>query len=153
MSPKYAEQFDRVNRLYVRFERLNSGMDLDRFTEDGVDDIYSFFQNCYHLKDWLRDDPKYTTHSNSEIEAHVTNNAHLCICADVCNGLKHLTLRTLRSGAEPKFGKKTIAVNIGAPGANAHITIGVKIEIVHNGKSYDAFDVATGALKAWTDFI
>ena len=53
---KYEEQFKRVNRWYDRFKKLNSGKEHTRNTDFEADDVHAFFINCYHLKDWIKND-------------------------------------------------------------------------------------------------
>ena len=60
---KYQEQLERVRRYYGRFKKLNGGMEHIAPSDMYIDDIYSFFLNCYHLKDWLKNDPEYIGHS------------------------------------------------------------------------------------------
>jgi hypothetical protein len=153
----YLEQFERVKRYYARFQKLNAGRPHDVPSEEYFDEIYAFFQNCYHLKEYLKNDPAFTKHSNQDIEDFLNNTPALAICADICNGLKHLTLkRPPRSGDIPKISRKNIALSINETiGSNkpAEVKIKASIEIDHKGTKLDAFQVATDALRAWSSFI
>ena len=53
-TKKYIEQFLRVKRYLERFARLNAGVDHTQASPNYDDDVYSFFQNCHHLKDWIK---------------------------------------------------------------------------------------------------
>jgi hypothetical protein len=156
---RYIEQMDRVHRYFRRFERVNDGGEFDRPEEYLLDDIHAFFQNCYHLKDWLRNDSEFTKHSKQQIEEYVTNTPELAICADICNSTKHLKLKDdPRSGALPVLGNKDIAIKLtDRLGENSAEeipqTISMKVEIIHNGATLDAFDVAKKALQAWERFV
>lgn len=76
-----------------------------KISQETEDDIYAFFQNCYHIKDYLKNDPAYTKHTNSQIESYINRyrTFALTLCADICNGLKHLSLSRNRSGATPEM--------------------------------------------------
>src|SRR5438105_1733230 len=54
---EWREQWDRVQRWYQRLVGIAVGrphnMDLDSYW----DDVLGFFQNCFHFKDWLKNDP------------------------------------------------------------------------------------------------
>jgi len=103
----YADQLDRVRRYYGRFKQINDGIEMTEPSENYVDDVYAFFQNCHHLKDWLKNDSEFTNYTNRQIEDHVTNTPALAVCADLCNGRKHLCLnKGPRSGGTPNMGKK-----------------------------------------------
>lgn len=44
----YREQYDRVKRWYERFSTTNQGRLHDTPSDNYLDEIYAFFQNCYH---------------------------------------------------------------------------------------------------------
>jgi hypothetical protein len=52
----WKEQWERVLRWYSRFEQINRGQHDAPSTDFYQDDVYAFFQNSYHLKDWLKND-------------------------------------------------------------------------------------------------
>ena len=69
---KYPEQWDRVRRWYLRFREISEGKLHDRSSDFYQDDIYAFFMNCYHLKDWIKKDPTASSLS-AEVEDFITN--------------------------------------------------------------------------------
>jgi len=104
--------------------------------------------NCYHLKDWIKNDPAAGSLAN-RVEGYINNNPEFLLCADICNGLKHLQLNRERSGESPEFGKKKakLKVGIGPP------TIALKYEINTNSGIVDAFILATKCMELWKNFI
>jgi len=104
--------------------------------------------NCYHLKDWIRNDPAAVLVAN-RVEGYINNNPELSLCADICNGLKHLQLYRERSGESPEFGRKKAKLDIG----KGPIIIALKYEITTNTGIIDAFDLATKCMKLWEYFI
>lgn len=154
---KYQEQMKRVERYYNRFKKVSDAKQDIVISKETEDDIYAFFQNCYHLKDYLKNDTAYTKHSDRDIEDYINNTFELKLCADICNGLKHLTLTNPRSGATPNFGKKIVKMTVfdpmGGSSDDTKITSKVEIKIDHGGNHYDAFDIATKALGAWRNFV
>ena len=56
--------------------------------------VYAFFQNCYHLGDWIVNDHLTT---RTELNEFINANGCMQICADICNGSKHFFLRDSRS--------------------------------------------------------
>jgi len=148
ISPNYQEQFKRVKRWYKRFEEINNGLIHDKPSEFYGDDIYAFFMNCYHLKDWIKEDPSAASVAN-KVENYINNNPELSLCADICNGLKHFHFTGYRSGENPEFGKTKAELNFGS----GPTTIALKYEIKTKSGSIDAFDLATKCIKAWEVFI
>src|SRR5258708_1539825 len=47
----WREQLERVVRFLARLQNH------DRPKHDYEDDLWAFFQNCWHLKDWIKNDP------------------------------------------------------------------------------------------------
>ena len=65
-----------------------------------LDDIYSFFQNAWHLKDWLDKDKSILQVTRDAVVHDAENSDTLKFCADLANGSKHLKLaRSVRKGA------------------------------------------------------
>ena len=56
MADKYLEQYERMQRSYDRFREINSRL-ADKVSSDYEDDVFAFFMHCYHLKDWIKNDP------------------------------------------------------------------------------------------------
>ena len=55
-QPKYLNQWGRIQRWYQRFGEISDGKLHDRSTDFYQDEVYSFLMNCYHLKDWIKND-------------------------------------------------------------------------------------------------
>jgi hypothetical protein len=147
----YREQYERVRRWYLRFKDIDKGRPHDTDSENYVDEIYAFFLNCYHLKDWIRHDPAVPEQVRNKVESHINANTSLRLCADICNSLKHLRLdRTPRSVENPTFGKKCFAVGLG-PGLPT--TIALKYVIDTNSGPLDAFTLATECVTDWDRFL
>ena len=102
---KYKEQIARVERYYDRFKQINDGTDERKpSTAEFEDDVFAFFVNCYHIRDWLINDLEYRAHTQRQVDNYINVTMPLAICADICNGMKHLTRnRDPRSSVQPEF--------------------------------------------------
>lgn len=147
-SSKCLEQFERVKRWYDRFNEINSGRKHDHSSDYYEDVVYAFFINCYHLKDWIKNDESAGAVAMG-VEGFVDDNNELSLCGDICNGVKHLKLTGSRSGQNPQFGQRKFAVKVGG----SETTISVKYSIDTSNGPIDAFDLATKCLGAWKNFI
>lgn len=58
-----------------------------RTPADAEDYLYAFFQNCYHLRDWL-----LGTYSQDAIDDFLKSTLPMRICRDVANLTKHFAL-------------------------------------------------------------
>ena len=61
------------------------------------DDLHHFSQDCFHLKDWIKNDP--TSGAAAQIEAEFQSERPLRIAADLANAAKHLVRTQHREGA------------------------------------------------------
>ena len=144
---RFLEQFERVKRY------LNKIEDQDRDSTAYDDDLWSFFQNCYHLKDWIKNDPDIGDGIKETVEKFVQSNKELRICADLANRSKHLELdRPPREDAKVTSRSTTIYAPVagsdlvGTSTCEHIITLG-------DGRKCMALDVARKAVKAWESFL
>ena len=146
MAEKYEEQLARAKRYLERFSKINDGIPHTQESPNYDDDIYAFFQNCYHLKDWIKNDPsckKWT-----DVESFINLNEELKLCADICNGLKHLKLTSPRSTENPEFSSRRISLNLGGTPV-----IAIKYELTTNSGNIDAFELAKKCIPIWESYI
>ena len=149
MPSDYREQYERLRRWYAKLAKLHGGREHDVASDNYVDEIYAFFMNCYHLKDWIRKDAAVPAAVRDAVEDYIDANRALRLCADICNSLKHVTLTKPRSGESPSFGRKRyrFALGSGAP------RIGLTYEIDASGGKTDAFTLAGECIAAWDAFL
>jgi hypothetical protein len=91
-SGGYREQLDRVRRLLERIEGRH------RSDVEFKDIVWSFFQHCWHLIDWLQHDGLVSETQKQSVKAKVHASALLVMCRDVCNGVRHAPLKPLSPG-------------------------------------------------------
>ena len=148
MAAKHKEQYDRMMRWYARIQATASGREHTVASDNYVDEIYAFFLNCYHLKDWIKNDPTVGKSTQQQVEKHINDRPPLRLCADLCNSLKHLVLTSPRSNENPAFGNKQFSLELGTGPA----VIALKYEVVVAAGSIDAFQLATECVDAWDTF-
>lgn len=149
MAALYREQYDRMKRWYDRFVALDQGRSHDMPSDNYLDEIYAFFMNCYHLKDWIKHDGTLAPTVQRAVEPYINSSRPLKLCADICNSLKHLSLISSRSGENPAFGKKQFGLALGT----RPTTINLKSEIDTTNGAIDAFQLATECVDAWDTFL
>jgi hypothetical protein len=94
----YRHQLDRARRFLDRVQRGYEGLeDLDDV--EFQDMMWSFFQHCWHVKDWMRHDPLASDAQKEAVIKLAHQSGALMICRDLCNGTKHLNLSHPSSGA------------------------------------------------------
>jgi len=144
----YEKQMQRLQRWYGRFKKLDEGVH-GKPSEEFEDDVYAFFLNCYHLKDWLMNDPG-TGVKREVVDQWIDASEDLSVCEDICNSYKHLKKsRNPRSGAEPAVTKGHYRLSVGGP----EVTLSVRYTIDTASGPTDAFELATRCMEAWEQFI
>ena len=143
------EQWERVNRYYDRFKKINEGFEGHGEPSDYYfDDMWAFFQNCFHLKDWLKNGSFKSAKILKTPEEYVNDTPCLAICADLANAVKHMILtHRKKSGAEPKRANRSMSVTGGSP------VVILKANIDHKGKTIDAFELARECMDAWNVYL
>lgn len=160
----YQDQLARVRRFLDRVEKSSVNQKLELPPErqyEYEDMLYAFFQNSWHLKDWIRNDPTAPSTLKNDIENHCMKYQSLMLCADVADGTKHLTFdkpkrpnKGHRPGAKVK---PEIMIRFTESVATDETTFeGVRYQyrITDNaGNSLDALDLAKQAVSDWETLI
>ena len=74
--------------------------------EDGnaiFDFTYAFFQNCYHLRDWMVSNSAAT---KDEMEMLFASSVELQLCRDICNATKHFQYDRPSIDPHPRIGRE-----------------------------------------------
>lgn len=143
----YIQQYLRVKRWYDRFEKISDDRKHDMTSFDYQDDMMSFFINCYHLKDWIKNDLKSGI-NGAVVEEFVEKSDNLKICGDLCNGAKHLLIKNPKIDKDTIVSKRHFSLTLGGGPL-----INVRYEISVGEKTYDAFNLAKECLKEWEQFL
>ena len=158
---KYIEQYERVKRWYFRFKDINDGMIHNKNSDYYEDEIHAFFINCYHLKDWLRKSNKEKYFDVGTLFNEKSGKLHMKICADFCNGSKHVEAgRTAKIDKNTKIAKKSVKICLQEPLSlkksykpNLPPIVVLNYSIEVNGNYYDAFDIATKCITEWEKYL
>jgi len=144
---RFLEQFERVKRY------LNKVEDQDRDSTAYDDDLWSFFQNCYHLKDWIKNDLDIGDGIRKTVEKFVQSNKELRICADLANRSKHLELNE-PPREDAKVTSRSVTIYAPTAGSDSVGTSTCEHTItLGDGSKRIALDVARKAVKAWESFL
>jgi len=127
-----AKQFSRVQRAFLRV--------LDNHNRKLVnyeDDVWSFFQNCWHLADWIKNDKQGVAKATrGKIEIEVKSYPALMIVGELTNKSKNLK----------------VASNVTEEDGKEHQEILLTV-IDKNGDEFPVKKLATDAMKNWMAII
>ena len=115
------------------------------------DEIHSFFENCFHLNDWLKNDNKpYLAFNASSVDGNkVKASRYMEICRAICIGDKHFNINDeFIIDKKTKFCANDIEIRIGNP----HI-IKLKYYVKVNGDIIDVEKIADECITEWKEFL
>lgn len=148
LNEGWRDQYERMLRSQAKFQdigRRPKGIG----SADARDTLYHFFQDAYHLKDWIKHDTALGA-GRPDAEDAISRSVVLKIGADICNGSKHLTLG---GRLPPRTGDLTTAV----VSQSVRIYVGAGTEhswtIQSNGKPYDAHALSAQIVAAWDTWL
>ena len=90
-NTSWQDQHERVGRWHKRLSAIRRGIPPDKGQAEALDDVYAFFMNCYHLRDWIIESGFKT---KDKVDAFVRADPDLALCRDICIGLKHFRAKT-----------------------------------------------------------
>ena len=94
----YRHQLNRARRFFDRVQTDYEG--LEDIDEVGFQDMmWSFFQHCWHVKDWVRHDPLASAGQKQTVDDMVHKSAALLICRATCATARNICGLTIRARA------------------------------------------------------
>ena len=155
---KYLEQWERVKRWHQKVKELdNAEVDL----EDNycLDIVYAFFINCFHLRDWIKN--SVPSLENDVMDLFKKSTAPECfkLCADICNGSKHLELNHPKIDKDTKIISQSVTVFVGTVTTNRTENENNKTKaryswsIGANDQKFDVYELAQDCVDEWDKFL
>jgi hypothetical protein len=149
-GPALSEQYPRLQRFYKRVINGN------RRTTRYLDDLWSFFQQCWHFKDWIKNDKNIPIPVRKRVEDDVRKCRYLKICGNLANRSKHLRLTKRKNGKQiPQKGAKMvrqIRVNIAEclPTGESEGTVAYSDTVIRvSGSQIGVPELAMKAMAQW----
>ena len=136
----WQEQYERILRSYGRLKEISGGQ-LTASFDEARDALLHFFQDAYHLKDWIKNDPLV---SKWDIEEFISATGTLQLCADLCKATKHLDLQKSRTGeTSTAIATQSVTVRPAAVGSGRPADPALHSWTVESmGRSYGAIKLA-----------
>ncbi|EPU0491514.1 hypothetical protein ACVUA2_003495, partial [Vibrio cholerae] len=114
-------------------------------------ELYGFFEVCYHLKDWIKEDERYSTMDN--VEKYIDSTPSLRICADLCNRLKHRRKNNrIRSQKAPGIFQISSTVSVGPKGFDSKTAIDSALVETERGNEC-CFALAKECVESWGKYL
>jgi hypothetical protein len=150
------QQFERVQRAFLKI--------LDHRNRKPVeyeDDAWNFVQNCWHLKDWIKNDIEGVAKATrNKIESEVNSHPALLMIGDLANRSKHLQVMsgvTRAQAAQHTQSTATGYVHVtskdGAQDAGQDDEVVLMLVVDKSGDKIPIRKLATEAMKNWMAII
>lgn len=145
---EYKKQYNRMSRWLEKIEEIAEMGEREINPVELQDLFITYFQTCYHLKDYLKNDPNVGV-SESSVESFIDTTDCMTVCADICNATKHLYLNgSGRSGEDPELSEGAHVIVNAAKGESSAT---YKVEMDTGEK--DAYELAKECKDAWDSFL
>jgi len=131
--------------------RYGTGNQASRDAEDFSE---ALCHSVWHLKDWLKNDPRQTQVTAKEIEQFANNDPALAIVADLANGTKHVQLSAR--------GSRTASVRMGLvhwmgegdpDDADGIERVWVYVDDPDAAEDREVIDVAWDGIESWRTWL
>jgi hypothetical protein len=137
----WRNQLSRLRRWHERVRLLGAGVSADE-----QDTIYAFFQNCFALKDWLKNSGAVNCH---DLNAFIKSHTELSLCRDLANGTKHYSLHSASIDAHFFICREYVP----AGSYEARSGHNARPVICAGGTKSDLFELADRCMKLWEQFL
>jgi hypothetical protein len=134
---------------FKKFPHLRAGVN----AENGGNvefELFSFFEICYHLKDWIAQDSRYQV--TCDVDGFINGSTALRICADICNRLKHRTLTRKTRSANLGAFHLTQIISIFPEGAGPPLAAIPTARIDTERGTEDAYALAAECVGEWRKY-
>lgn len=146
MEFRIQDKVDNMMRAYTRLKKINTNNGNSISNTEARDATEEFFNQCYHLKDWLKKD---TSLPPTKIEDFISSSKSLSLACDLCNSFKHAGLdNPPRSGKHLERINTHVNFDLGSSGFIAS----ARAEVTFDGEGVDTFVLATNCIKDWNLF-
>jgi hypothetical protein len=159
MESQYLEQLQRIKRWLRRLEDKHPVL-LTHYDEmvEYEDILWAFFQNCWHLKDWIRNDISIPEAVRNSVEEEIKAFENIMICADIANATKHLTRD--KKKYKPQAGAdRSVEIDVSVAAYTVvdsvyHYRINVQGgESVTKKATHEAINVARKSVGEWQSYL
>jgi hypothetical protein len=147
MDYSISKKYHAMMRAYEKLKTISTDNGPTITNTDAADLAEAFFNQCYHLKDYIKKDPVIGT--KVDVEAYINKVGALRIIADYCNSSKHAGLdHKPRSGAQVEQVQTHMKIDLTPKG----FVSSAQLKIIIGGKPYNAYKLATDGVAAWNTF-
>src|SRR5713101_4770543 len=148
LATSWQDHRNRVGRWHKRLSTIGRGVPPAMSKDEALDDVFAFFMNCYHLRDWVIGSG---FKAEADVDAYIRGNDDLALCRDICTGLKHFRAEPKRALFDSSW--STATVTVAAFPERREPIAGEYWVITTDRGRVDMFDLADRCVAAWDSFL
>jgi hypothetical protein len=146
---QWKAQWHRVIRWHRRIADVQAKSASTELDVNDIDFVIAFFQNCYHLRDWLK---ACRPDLSSQLDLLFSDNFEMAACRDICNGFKHKTLNNRPLDADfTLYREYDYFAKI--EGSQSPIKYRAAFADGDDVRNFDIFALAQRCFQLWEQFI
>ena len=146
----WQDQRTRVGRWHKRLAAIRRGIPPDMSQAEALDDVYAFFMNCYHMRDWII---KSGFRQQAAVDAFIGGDLALSLCRDICNGLKHFRIRANGAYSAADWSTASMVTYYFPGGIPDEPVANEQWVFTTRTENIDMFELADACLAAWDRFL
>jgi len=159
-EPRRVARYDRWEHQWMRMIRWHrrtldaTGRHGGQASLDAEDFSDALCQSVWHLKDWLKNDPRQTEIGSSEVETFANDDPALKVAADLANGTKHVVLSATGSRTDDVRMGHVHWSGEGDPDDPEGVhRVWVYVDEPERGDRREVVDVAWEAIESWRKWL
>src|SRR6266481_8171915 len=147
---QWRDQWCRTQRWFASVGTLKRQAAQHELDANDLDTILAFFQNCYHLRDWISASrPDLTNRLDDLFQSYFEMGA----CRDICNGFKHKRLTRPTHDRDFNLYIEYDYLEIMGGGGSNPIKYCAAFADGEGVRKFDCFELAERCAEAWRLFL
>ena len=147
---QWRDQWERTLRWYGQVRQIEQKSLQQDLKIGDIDVVIAFFQNCYHLRDWLLvSRPSLKGPLDKFFRTHFEMGA----CRDICNGFKHKDLDRPTHDKDFSLYRECDHLEAMGRGGNSPVKHRVVFAEGSGIRKFDLFELAGSCAELWKQFL
>jgi hypothetical protein len=149
-SEQWRSQWGRALRWYSRVQRIEGKSRMQELDVGDMDIILAFFQNCYHVRDWIvASRPPLKNQLDDLFRSHFEMGA----CRDICNGFKHKTVTNPTHDKDFNLYREYDYFEVMSGSGNSPVKYSAVFADGSDVRKFELFALAAACVALWRGFL
>lgn len=147
---QWRTQWDRVLRWFERVQLIKRKSLKEELDAEEMDIVIAFFQNSYHLRDWLE---ASKPDLKAVLDELFRKSFEMGACRDICNGFKHKAYANPTHGTDFSLYRECDYFEIMSRKGNSPVKYRVAFVDGSDVRKFDLFALTNTCVSVWKQFL